>query len=326
MNKTMKWIYIALFCILLGGALIVSVGSLNGWSLSNFSSTVHLTQKEFTVKEDFRAIDLRGSLGSDVSLLPAEDGLCRVVMGVSDEEGIETIVEVRGGVLYVTRRDTRPWYQRFSIVSMPGEDDVTVYLPETRLEALDLQSASGQVMVSGGLVFGRVSVTCSSGDIRFLANAKESLSLQTNSGDIALLYAVCGDVALKSSSGKIQVKELQCGDFRSQSSSGDQLLEDLAAAGDLKAVSSSGEKTLRRVTAGGDAVLESSSGDVELEKFDAASVAIRTSSGEVKGTVARRMDFSASSSSGDIRLPESDPKGGAFRVTTSSGDVKIRLA
>ena len=326
MNKTTKWIYTALVCILLGAGLMVTVGTKNSWNFSNFASTIHLTQKEFTIEEDFRAIDLRGNLGSDVTLLPAEDGVCRVVTGVSDNEAIETTVGVRNGVLCVERRDKRPWYQHISIVSWTGEDDVTVYLPEACLEALDVQSASGQVMAASGLVFGRVSVTGSSGDIRFLADAKESLSLQTSSGDIALTYAVCGDVTLKSSSGKIQVKDLQCGDFRSQSASGDQLLEDLNAAGDLKAVSSSGEKTLRRVTAGGAAVLESSSGDVELENFDAASVTIHTSSGEVKGTVARRMDFGASTSSGSVSLPEPDARGGDFRITTSSGDVKIKLA
>ena len=325
MNRTMKWIYAALVCILIGAGLMISVGSMNGWDPARFGNSVHLTAQRFPVEEDFGAIDLRGC-GGDVTLLPAEDGVCRVVTGVSEDGGIETKVEVRDGVLYVTREDTRPWYARMAFNFWTGEDDVTIFLPEERLGELELRSASSQIAVRSGLVFGRATVESTSGDIRFQAEATESLRLKTSSGAIVLEYSACGDVALESTSGDIRARYLQCGDFAARSTSGSQLLEDLSASGGVTAVSSSGEKTLCRVTAKDALEIESSSGDVSLEAIDAASVAIRTSSGEVKGTVARRMDFSASSSSGDIRLPESDPKGGAFRVTTSSGDVTIRLA
>lgn len=325
MNRTMKWIYAALVCILIGAGLMISVGSMNGWDPARFGNSVHLTAQRFPVEENFGAIDLRGC-GGDVTLLPAEDGVCRVVTGVSEDGGIETKVEVRDGVLYVTREDTRPWYARMAFNFWTGEDDVTIFLPEERLGELDLRSASSQIAVRSGLVFGRATVESTSGDIRFQAEATESLRLKTSSGAIVLEYSACGDVALESSSGDIRARYLQCGDFAARSTSGSQLLEDLSAAGSVTAVSTSGEKTLRRVTAKDALEIESTSGDVSLEAIDAASVAIRTSSGEVKGTVTRRMDFSASSSSGDIRLPESDPKGGAFRVTTSSGDVTIRLA
>ena len=325
MNRTMKWIYAALVCILIGAGLMISVGSMNGWDPARFGNSVHLTAQRFPVEENFGAIDLRGC-GGDVTLLPAEDGVCRVVTGVSEDGGIETKVEVRDGVLYVTREDTRPWYARMAFNFWTGEDDVTIFLPEERLGELELRSASSQIAVRSGLVFGRATVESTSGDIRFQAEATESLRLKTSSGAIVLEYSACGDVALESTSGDIRARYLQCGDFAARSTSGSQLLEDLSASGGVTAVSSSGEKTLCRVTAKDALEIESSSGDVSLEAIDAASVAIRTSSGEVKGTVARRMDFSASSSSGDIRLPESDPKGGAFRVTTSSGDVTIRLA
>ena len=324
MNRTMKWIYAALVCILIGAGLMISVGSMNGWDPARFGNAVHLTAQRFPIEEDFTAIDLRGC-GGDVTLLPADDGVCRVVTGVSEDSGIETKVEVRDGVLYVTREDTRPWYARIAFNFWTGEDDVTVFLPGERTEALDLRGASSQVVVGSGLAFGRASVETTSGDIRFQAEASESLRLKTNSGAILLAYSACGDVALESTSGEITVRYLQCGGFASCSTSGAQRLEDLSAAGEITAVGTSGEKLLRRVTADGALTLESTSGDVSLDGIDAASVAIRSTSGEVKGTVARRMAFSASSSSGDIRLPESDPKGGAFTVRTSSGDIRITV-
>ena len=173
MNRTMKWIYAALVCILIGAGLMISVGSMNGWDPARFGNSVHLTAQRFPVEEDFGAIDLRGC-GGDVTLLPAEDGVCRVVTGVSEDGGIETKVEVRDGVLYVTREDTRPWYARMAFNFWTGEDDVTIFLPEERLGELELRSASSQIAVRSGLVFGRATVESTSGDIRFQAEATES--------------------------------------------------------------------------------------------------------------------------------------------------------
>ncbi|MDO4973000.1 MAG: DUF4097 family beta strand repeat-containing protein [Eubacteriales bacterium] len=325
MSRTTKWIYTALLLILIGAGLIIAVGSMSGWDPARFTNTVHLTAQRFPVEEPFTAIDLRGC-GGDVTLLPAENGVCRVVTGVSEDSGIETEVEVRDGVLVVTRRDTRPWYARISFNVWTGEDDVTIFLPEERTETLELRGASSQILVGSGLVFGRVSVETASGDIRFQAEASESLRLKTSSGAILLEYSACGDVALESASGEITVRSLQCGDFASRSNSGSQLLEDLSAAGEISAVSTSGEKLLRRVTADGALTLESKSGETVLEMVDAASVSITSTSGEVRGTVVRRMDFRGSANSGEVRLPESDPQGGAFTVRTSSGDIRITVA
>ena len=324
MNKTTKWIYAGLLCILLGAALIVTAGSMTAWDFKSFGNTYHLTAQTFEIDEPFTAIDVR-DCGGDVTLLPAEDGRCTVTAGVSEESGVETVVEVRGGVLYVERKDTRSWSQRISFNVWTGEDAVTVRLPEERLAVMELRSGSSDVTVDGSLFFGRFSASCSSGRIDFLGAVEKKLSLKTGSGDILLADCACGSAALESSSGGIQVRNLQCGDFESRSTSGDQRLENLEAAGDLTAESGSGKLTLRRVKAGGALRLKSTSGDVDFEKLDAASVEIHTTSGEVEGTAARRMDFSASSSSGSIRIPEPDPKGGAFSVRTSSGDIKIKV-
>ena len=58
MNRTMKWIYAALVCILIGAGLMISVGSMNGWDPARFGNSVHLTAQRFPVEEDFGAIDL----------------------------------------------------------------------------------------------------------------------------------------------------------------------------------------------------------------------------------------------------------------------------
>ena len=325
MSKTTKWIYIALFCILLGGAVIVSVGSMNGWDPSNFSSVVHLTQKEFTIKEDFRTIDMRGCGGADVTLLPAEDGVCRVTAATGDEDGVKTTVEVRSGVLYVEREDTRPWHQRVSFNIWSGEDRVTIRLPEALLTEQELLCSSSDVTVESGLAFGTAAVACGSGEIRFLADAEESLSLKTGSGDVALSGAACGDVTITCTSGRIRAQELSCRSFQGGTGSGDIRLESVQAERDLQLKSGSGELRLSAVGAGGALTLETGSGDIRLDEVDAASMDIRSSSGEVKGTVARRMDFRGHTGSGDLSLPEPDPKGGAFYVKTGSGDVKITL-
>ena len=303
MSRTTKWIHAGLICLLAGFALCLTVAGLNGFDWAGLGTELHDTPREYVVDEPFDTIDLRAG-GEDVTLRRAADGVCRVVTGESDDPAIRTVVEVRGGALRISRQDRRPWYRHVGFTWTTGESGTTVYLPED-FAVLTVQSASGDVTVEGDLRFDTLTVATTSGDVELAGEVRESLRVRTTSGDVKLRGLQGeGALSLASTSGDLRGENLRCGSLTAESTSGEQRYEGLRA---------------------GRVALTSTSGDIRLERLDADEVEIHTASGEVRGTVTKPMDFSGSTASGNLHLPES-VSGGTFRVSTASGDVRITCA
>ena len=65
-----------------------------------------------------------------------------------------------------------------------------------------------------------------------------------------------------------------------------------------------------------------STGDIKLDKSDAAEIFIKTSTGNVTGTLLTEKVFITQTSTGNIKVPKSI-KGGRCEITTSTGNIKI---
>ena len=65
-------------------------------------------------------------------------------------------------------------------------------------------------------------------------------------------------------------------------------------------------------------------GDVTFNKSDALSIKIKTSTGNVKGSLLSRKCFNVKTSTGKKQVPESF-SGGICEITTSTGDVIIEI-
>ena len=70
--------------------------------------------------------------------------------------------------------------------------------------------------------------------------------------------------------------------------------------------------------------VERSSGDVSFVGCDAAEIVISTSTGDVEGTLLSDKIYIIKTSTGDVNVPDS-AQGGRCEITTSTGDVKIRV-
>lgn len=265
-------------------------------------NTVRFETKTYPVLESFRHIDVR-DVDCDVRLLLSEDGSCRVVCTESDR--IVNRVEVRDDTLTITRNDERRWYERFSIW-WGGDLTLTVYLPEQEYQSLFLKTVSGDISVPEQLSFAAAELSSISGDISFLARTDGGLTITSTSGEIRGGNAAGGDVRVTAVSGDVRLSGV--------------------TARALRVKTTSGEIGLRSVTAEQEADVQSTSGDVELDAFDAPSIRIRTVSGEVEGGLLSPKAFETHTTSGEVRVPPSDPSGGTCSVTTTSGDIRLQVS
>ena len=87
---------------------------------------------------------------------------------------------------------------------------------------------------------------------------------------------------------------------------------------------STGEMSLDRVIAEENISVERTTGDIELEGCDAAELWLKTSTGDVEGSLLTEKIFIASSSTGDVEVPRST-SGGRCEISTSTGDIEIEI-
>lgn len=221
----------------------------------------------------------------DVRILPAADGQCRVEC--YDSRKRTHTVAVTDDTLTVTCVDLETWYDHIGI-TWGGWQDIalTVYLPEQEYESLLLQTASGDIAVHSGFTFAEAELRTASGDVTFTGTVSEQLSVQSTSGEIEVRNTTGSTVQIATTSGDIE----------------------------LAAVQISGE-----------AVLETISGDIALEHSDAGSFRIKTTSGDIEGALLSGKNFVTHTVSGDVRVPPSDSTANVCEVTTTSGDIRIKV-
>lgn len=276
----------------------------------------------FTVEDGFTALRVTSDSCS-VELLPSESGTASVEYPVAD--GIEHSVTVKDGVLEVVWQDKRSWDAQIGIYF--GTEDIfriRIYLPESELSAATVQTHSGDIEIGEGWSLGRVSLTSSSGEIDFCSGCTD-FSAVSASGDIEASGISCPEAALESTSGEITLESAEITSrLRMKSTSGDIKLR-AVACGEADIRSTSGEIDMEELASSGDVCVETTSGGIDLERCDGARLEMTSSSGDIEGSLLSGKIFSASSSSGKIELPASDPSGGECRIKTASGDISISI-
>ncbi len=344
-------------CIAVG--LIATLASLV-WIDFDFTklNTTTFETTSYEIQENFQNIDIRDFV-CNIRLVPAEDGVCRVVCAETDR--ITNTVEVIEDTLTITRTDRRRWYERIQI--WWGNDlSVTVYLPEKTYQSLYLKTVSGHIEVPDTFSFSDVELLSTSGDISFAAGSSKGLLIQstsghiraqnaaggpveavTTSGDIVLSDITADTLHVKTTSGHIRVENITAGSAQAVTTSGDVLLSEATAdsvqtkttsghtilsdltVDTLQAKTTSGDIRLSSAIISGHADLQAVSGHIQLKDSDAGSFAIQTVSGDVTGTILSPKNFATAAASGDMQIPSSDTSAGNCSITTTSGHIRIDI-
>ena len=207
MKKATKvWLITAAFLMVAGFALFAVTMEIAGWDFTVLNTEPY-EENTYEIAEDFRDISIYSDT-ADISFVPAEDGVCRVVCCETKTQ--EYAVSVEEGVLAVRSVDEGTWRSHIGIaVGMP---EITLYLPAGEYGVLFVEESTGDVAVPKGFSF-------------------ESISIAVSTGDVSLsAVEVVGDVIVHVSTGKVAVSDVRCKNLFSTGNTGDMVLENVIAA------------------------------------------------------------------------------------------------
>ena len=304
-----KWkrttLIVAAACVAVGAVIVIgALAAAHGdWRKLNTSSAKY-EQVTTEVSEAFTNLDI-SVISDDVRLLPAPDGACRVVAW--DSEEVYHIVDVQDDTLRIRMNQDGHEWSFWSIDFGPTAPDMgtlTLYLPESAYERVQIETVSGEIDMPSDFAVLSAALTTVSGTVRVSAAVEAGLTIQTTSGDARVQNITGGDVQISTTSGDVSLAGIR--------------------AERLELESTSGEIELRDAAASGEARIETVSGEIDLDGFDAETIRIETISGDVEGSIRTPKRYEVSTTSGDVRVPDSDPNGGLCEVHTTSGDVELQ--
>ena len=129
-----------------------------------------------------------------------------------------------------------------------------------------------------------------------------SLVMEGSTGDVKIKKAFFETLDISATTGHVQLEKITCESMNAKVSTGD--------------------ITMKNVIANKSMALRTSTGDVKFEQCDAPEISIKVSTGDVKGSVLTEKIFIAKTSTGKIKVPKS-VTGGRCEITTSTGDIEI---
>lgn len=323
MKRSLKIALLAAGISILVGLFLIFTGLLMVSFDFSRLSTADFETNTYEIAEDFQSIHIQTN-EHNITLQPSADGSCRLIC--TDSDRVTHSMAVENGTLTVRRTDNRRWYQHIGIYL--GEDDelsVTLFLPKDRYDALYAKSVSGDITLPDGFSFAELELTSTSGEIMVQSSSASKLSVSTVSGDIELSGTTAQTLTVCSTSGETDLSRLTAESLRVQTTSGDQELQELQIAGPAELETTSGEVALKDTLANS-VQIQTVSGDIALKNADASAFTVKTGSGWVEGTLRSGKLFTVHTTSGSIRVPDPDPAGGTFDVTTVSGDVTLKIA
>ena len=314
-----KALRFAIICVAAG--LLISFVALASLDFNFFEmGTMEPVTSIYMPKDTFTNIMVRAA-GSDVRLLPSEDGACKVLCNETDK--ITHTVEVESGTLTIRSIDNRKWYEHIGLIwNSWSPIEVIIYLPDHVYEDLYIRTASGNVEVPNDLSFVQAEVDGTSGDICFTANVERKLLLKAVSGDIQVGGTNPETLTVESTSGEITVDSVRVNTmFSCKTISGRQKLSNMTCQ-NATVYSTSGSVIASNLIASENIHMEAVSGSLQLARCDAEALWLKTVSGSVAGTLCTEKAFVTHTTSGSIRVPDT-VTGGTCEVRTVSGSIDL---
>ncbi len=299
MSKTKTTILIIGIILFVVGVIVCfCAAAAMGFDFGKLNTSKYVTNKHI-LREDFNKISV-DTKTADVVFALSQDGVGRVVC--YEKENLIHTVEIKDGTLVIKLKDTRKWYEYISIVSK--STTVAVQLPKEQYDMIKAEANTGVIHLEKGLYFDKAELDTNTGDITVLSDCK-TLDAATDTGRIHINSAKIDYLNLETDTGKVNIKDVNAKSLSIEVDTGDVDLENVIAE----------EKM----------IIEGSTADIDLDMCDSADISIKTSTGDVFGTLLTPKIFSHKTSTGDVDLPESEA-GGKCRIVTSTGDIEMRIA
>ena len=319
MSKKTIWmmaaaLLIVVGCLILGYAVAKTEGDFMNMSVSEYET------HDFEIDGDYHDILVKTNI-ADVDFVLSDDGVTRVTC--FEESKMKHSVTVNDGKLVIEVVDTRKWYDHIKIFDFKTPK-ITVSLPSGTYGALSVETRTGDIHTSETLLFDKIDICLSTGDVKCRSSCRGSLMIETTTGDIELNDISAETVAISVSTGKLNASRVDCErDVSIKVSTGDTYLKDVTCAG-VMSKGSTGDLVMKNVIASEKFSLSRTAGDIHFERCDAGEITVSVTTGDVKGTLLSEKNFIAKSNTGKVRVPEAED-GGKCKVTATTGNIEIKI-
>ena len=294
------------------GSILVALGLFNA---GNWEDITMQATKTYVVNDAFTNIQVDTTV-CDVHLVKT-DGEFRAVC--PDSKKLCYTVTVEGDTLCVRQVDLRKWYDFIGISF--GKQEMTLYLPENQYDTLRIDNGTGKVFVPEEFSFAAAEVFTSTGDVNFSAAVSERIIAKASTGNITIQGSDPAMVQVTASTGDVSLRDMACGDCFVKTTTGKLRITDLTCQ-TLNCESSTGDKGLQNVVAEQYIKAISSTGGVKLVGCDAPELTIKTSTGNITGTLLTPKEFFANSGTGKVHIADrSGTANGKCYVNSSTGDI-----
>lgn len=318
-RSSIIWIIIAGCLTLTGIIVFVAAMALNHWKFTSFG-TRDFAEVTVEINDDFRNISVISDT-EDISFVPSENGICKVVFFEEETKTFDAVVE--GDTLNIKTRESGKWYENISFFSAatPG---ITVYLPKKEYSSLSVEEDTGFIDLPGDFRFETIALSSSTGDISCRASSSGSLNIAASTGSITAEDLTAGDINLAVSTGAVIVNSAACsGDLNIAVSTGDISIDDVTCK-NFRSDGSTGDMRLVDLTAEGLIQIERSTGHVVFEDCDGGELLVETDTGDVTGSLRSAKVFVTETDTGDVKVPETT-SGGKCKIKTDTGDIIIEI-
>ncbi len=297
MKAATKVLFISAAAVAVAGMILIGISFAMGGD-KNLFKTTNVTH---TAEGKFTDISVSSSM-TDIIVKLSDDGKTYAVC--SEDEKITFSLSVENGVLCLEEKDNSTWKDHIGISFDTRR--ATLYLSESEYENITVNTESGSIKCENGLYFNSASVTASSGSISINAQISEKLYACTSSGGIEIADVSPRTLDVSAQSGSVHLVNINTSNASARSSSGSIKLLNVVCDSIMN--------------------VKSSGGSINIDMCDAPQMVLNSASGNIKGTVLTDKIFNASSNSGKIDCPASVNGGGTCTVSTSSGNIKLKIA
>lgn len=298
MRKLLKFFIILSTIIVSLGIIFVGAMSVLKWDFSKLT-TFKYQDNSYQIEQTFSSISIE-TYEADVQFKFSSDNTTSVVL--HEREKVMHKVDVIDETLTIKAEDTRKWYDYIGINFKSPK--ITVYLPLSEYNSLFVKTSTGDVRVSQEFNFEIVKVIVSTGDVNINNVTTQDLDISVSTGDINLNNLNLKNLSISSRTGDVDLHGIT--------------LDHLTITG------KTGDLDMENVVATNKFYITLSTGSVELERCDAGEIYIKTSTGDIEGSLLSEKIFIAKSGTGEENVPRTT-SGGICELTTSTGDIEIRI-
>lgn len=317
-KATKAWLITAASLVLIGCILFAGVMSTLGWDFAKLS-TVRFETNTHDVTEPFGNISLVTDT-ADIVFALSNDGKCSVEC--YEEENAKHSVTVENGTLTVKVNEQKSLYDYIGFYF--GSPKITVYLLKAEYSTLSVKDGTGNVEIPKGFTFESADISLNTGDVDFSAAARKEVKIKTSTGNISAKDTSAGDLDFAVATGKITVSGVSCtGDITVGVSTGETDLADVSCK-NIISDGTTGRIFLNHVIAENKLSIKRSTGNVKFKGCDAAELYVKTSTGDVTGSLLTDKAFITETGTGKIDVPKTSV-GGRCEIRTGTGNIEIKI-